>query len=82
LSLAEHIRRYREGQRDFFFLDEGFGTQDRDSLLIVLETLRALQAENRSVGLISHVEELKQEVGAWLNIEMDPLRGSRITCNY
>jgi DNA repair protein SbcC/Rad50 len=82
LSLAEHIRRYREGQRDFFFLDEGFGTQDRDSLLIVLETLRALRAENRSVGLISHVEELKQEVGAWLNIEMDPLRGSRITGNY
>lgn len=82
LSLAEYIRQYREGQRDFFFLDEGFGTQDRESLLIVLDTLRALRLENRSVGLISHVEELKQEVGAYLAIHMDPVRGSRVTTNY
>lgn len=82
LSLAEYIRQYREGQRDFFFLDEGFGTQDRESLLIVLDTLRALRLENRSVGLISHVEELRQEVGAYLTIHLDPVRGSRVTTNH
>ncbi|MBP6183762.1 MAG: SMC family ATPase [Saprospiraceae bacterium] len=81
LSLADQIRTYKEGQRDFFFLDEGFGSQDKESLRIVLETLKALRTENRCVGIISHVEELKQEVGAYLTVHLDPIRGSQITTN-
>jgi exonuclease SbcC len=81
LSLADQIRKYKEGQRDFFFLDEGFGSQDKESLRIVLDTLKALRAENRCVGIISHVEELKQEVGAYLTVHLDPVRGSQITTN-
>ncbi len=82
LSLAEQIRDYRQGDRDFFFLDEGFGTQDRDSLILVLDTLKALRAENRSVGIISHVEDLQQEVNAYLKITLDPVRGSLITPSH
>ena len=78
LSLAEQIRSHRKGERDFFFLDEGFGTQDRESLIVVLDTLKALRSENRSVGIISHVEELQQEVNASLRIHLDPVRGSLI----
>ncbi len=81
LSLADQIRKYKEGQRDFFFLDEGFGSQDKESLRIVLDTLKALRAENRCVGIISHVEELKQEVGAYLTVHLDPVKGSQITTN-
>ncbi len=82
LSLAEQIRDYRQGDRDFFFLDEGFGTQDRDSLILVLDTLKALREENRSVGIISHVEDLQQEVNAYLKINLDPTRGSLITTSH
>ncbi|MCB0693162.1 MAG: hypothetical protein KDC19_02900, partial [Saprospiraceae bacterium] len=56
----------------------GFGTQDRESLIVVLDTLKALRSENRSVGIISHVEELQQEVNASLRIHLDPVRGSLI----
>ncbi|MCF8238167.1 MAG: SMC family ATPase [Saprospiraceae bacterium] len=82
LSLAEQIRDHRQGDRDFFFLDEGFGTQDRDSLILVLDTLKALRGENRSVGIISHVEDLQQEVNAYLKITLDPVRGSLITASH
>lgn len=82
LSMAEQIRQHRHGDRDFFFLDEGFGTQDRESLMIVLDTLKALRDENRSVGIISHVDELQQEVNAFLKIRLDPIRGSLITTSH
>lgn len=82
LSMAEQLKKYRSGNRDFFFLDEGFGTQDQESLLLVLDTLKALRLENRCVGIISHVESLKQEVGAYLNIVQDPVRGSLIKYSY
>jgi DNA repair protein SbcC/Rad50 len=82
LSMAEQLKKYRSGSRDFFFLDEGFGTQDQESLLLVLDTLKALRLENRCVGIISHVESLRQEVGAYLNIVQDPVRGSLIKYSY
>lgn len=82
LSMAEQLKKYRSGSRDFFFLDEGFGTQDQESLLLVIDTLKALRLENRCVGIISHVESLRQEVGAYLNIVQDPVRGSLITYSY
>lgn len=82
LAMASTIRNYRENNRDFFFLDEGFGTQDTASLDLVLQTLKDLRSENRSVGLISHVEALRQEVGAYLSIRQDPVRGSLVTTSY
>ena len=46
----------------FFFLDEGFGTLDSDLLEIVMTALERLHSEKLSVGIISHVEELKNRV--------------------
>jgi exonuclease SbcC len=59
-------------------LDEGFGSLDRDSLSVVLETLKTLRRENRIVGIISHVEELQQEMDVSLRIELDKERGSLV----
>jgi exonuclease SbcC len=43
-----------------------------------LETLKTLRRENRIVGIISHVEELQQEMDVSLRIELDKERGSLV----
>lgn len=69
LALADNIHNRVQSRHNFFFLDEGFGSLDKDSLLIVFETLKSLRKENRIVGIISHVEELQQEIQTFLKIE-------------
>ncbi len=49
---------------EFFFLDEGFGTLDADLIDTVLGALEKLKNENFSIGLISHVEELKHRISS------------------
>ena len=44
------------------FLDEGFGTLDSQALDTAVTTLRKLAAGCRMVGIISHVEELKERI--------------------
>lgn len=50
------------------FLDEGFGTLDVDTLDIALSSLSALQAQGRIIGIISHVESLKERVPAQIKV--------------
>ncbi|MEZ4771743.1 MAG: SMC family ATPase [Bacteroidia bacterium] len=78
LSLADHVQQQAKSKQNFFFLDEGFGSQDKHSLQIIFETLKSLRKENRIVGVISHVEELQQEIGAYLQITNNPETGSAI----
>lgn len=79
LALAESVQSNAKAEKNFFFIDEGFGTQDLESVNIVFETLTNLQKENRIVGIISHVEELKEKIPVSLNITKDEERGSLIT---
>ena len=76
LALTDNIRHLTGSSQNFFFLDEGFGSLDRESLSVVFETLKSLRAENRVIGLISHVEEMQQEVPACLFVENTVERGS------
>lgn len=78
LALAESVQSNAQSDSNFFFIDEGFGTQDMESVNIVFETLMNLQKENRMVGIISHVEELKEKIPVALNIRKDEERGSLI----
>ncbi|MCT4083743.1 SMC family ATPase [Elizabethkingia anophelis] len=78
LALAESVQSHAKADRNFFFIDEGFGTQDQESVNIVFETLMNLQKENRIVGIISHVEELKEKIPVSLSITKDAERGSLI----
>lgn len=78
LALAESVQSHAQSDRNFFFIDEGFGTQDAESVNIVFETLMNLQKENRIVGIISHVEELKEKIPVSLNITKDEEKGSLI----
>ena len=76
LALSDHIQSRNAARQNFFFLDEGFGSLDRESLHIVFETLKALRKENRIVGIISHVEELQQEIDVFLKVENRAEEGS------
>ncbi|MGL5235128.1 MAG: AAA family ATPase [Empedobacter falsenii] len=78
LALAESVQTNVKSEKNFFFIDEGFGTQDADAVNIVFETLMSLQKENRIVGIISHVDELKDRIPAALQITKDEEKGSLI----
>ncbi len=82
LALADSIQIHSQSKQNFFFLDEGFGSLDNESLGMVFETLRSLRKENRIVGIISHVQEMQQEIDTCLHIVNEEETGSRIEANW
>lgn len=53
---------------DTLFVDEGFGSLDSDTLDMVMDTLDDLRAGGRVVGLVSHVDELRQRIPVRLRV--------------
>ncbi|HOO85408.1 MAG TPA: SMC family ATPase [Prolixibacteraceae bacterium] len=82
LALSDNIQHATGTGQRFFFLDEGFGSLDKESLTIVFETLKTLHKENRIVGLISHVEEMQQEIDNYVKVNNTPEQGSIIQCSW
>lgn len=82
LALADNIQKITESSQNFFFLDEGFGSLDKESLDIVFDTLKSLRKENRIVGVISHVEEMQQEIDTHLKIVNNEEKGSLISASW
>ncbi|MFN8398201.1 MAG: SbcC/MukB-like Walker B domain-containing protein [Bacteroidia bacterium] len=82
LALADNVQQLSGSHHNFFFLDEGFGTLDRDSLQIVFDTLKQLRSENRIVGLISHVDEMQQEIEVFLRVSQTEERGSQVVGSW
>jgi DNA repair protein SbcC/Rad50 len=62
---------------DTLFVDEGFGMLDADTLDEVMNTLDELRAGGRVVGLVSHVEELRQRIPTRLRVAKSRT-GSRV----
>ena len=50
------------------FIDEGFGTLDAGTLDIALAALENLRMSNRTIGIISHVDALKQRISAQIKV--------------
>ena len=82
LALAEKVKSLNQADQSFFFLDEGFGALDRNSLRVVFETLKSLRQENRIVGIISHVEELQQEIEVYAKVVLDSDLGSQVNYSF
>lgn len=69
LGLADVVQSYAGGvQLDTMFIDEGFGTLDQESLDSAISCLIDLQKTGRLVGIISHVQELKERVDTRLEV--------------
>ena len=70
LGLAAVVKNSAGGiNLDTIFIDEGFGSLDSETLDFAINTLTDLQQDGgRLVGIISHVEELKQRIPARLEV--------------
>lgn len=51
------------------FIDEGFGTLDDSSLDLAISTLENLQSSGKTIGIISHVKELKERIGVQIQVK-------------
>ena len=69
LGLAAVVQNNSGGIKlDTIFIDEGFGTLDTETLDFAIKTLMELQSGGRLVGIISHVEELKNQIPVRLEV--------------
>lgn len=63
LGLSDVVQEHAGGiQLDTMFVDEGFGSLDQESLRLAVNTLSELSSSGKLVGVISHVEELKESI--------------------
>ena len=62
LALSSQIQLRGRHRLEFFFLDEGFGSLDPNLLEVVMGCLERMQGQAMSIGIISHVPELKERV--------------------
>ena len=81
LGLAEEVQSSKGGvQLDSMFVDEGFGTLDEESLDLVMNALSELSNDSsRLIGIISHVDELKNRIDNQITITKDVIKGSTAT---
>ncbi|MEU3608615.1 SMC family ATPase [Streptomyces sp. NPDC035033] len=78
LGLADVVTDEAGGVRlDTLFIDEGFGSLDDQTLDEVLDVLDSLRERDRSVGIVSHVADLRRRIPAQLEVTKDR-RGSAV----
>jgi len=76
LALSAQIMLKGGQHLEFFFLDEGFGTLDSDLLDTVMNSLERLQAENMTIGVITHVPELQNRIQRKIIVKPADLLGN------
>ncbi|GAB3201377.1 exonuclease SbcC [Pontibacter aydingkolensis] len=62
----------RRTQINSLFIDEGFGTLDAETLDAAISTLENLQASGKMIGIISHVEALKERISTQIKVQRQP----------
>ncbi|KFX20788.1 AAA family ATPase [Pectobacterium betavasculorum] len=68
---------------DSLFLDEGFGTLDAETLDIALDALDNLNASGKTIGVISHVEAMKERIPVQIKVQkINGLGVSRLAPEY
>lgn len=70
LGLSDVIQAVSGGVKvEALFVDEGFGALDGESLDMACEMLQSLVEKNRMIGIISHVQELKERIDCQIVVE-------------
>lgn len=78
LGLADVVQQHAGGiALDAVFIDEGFGSLDRESLNQAIQILNELAGSSRLAGIISHVEELKERIDRKIVVKKE-MTGSRL----
>lgn len=78
LGLSDVIQAMNGGIKvDALFVDEGFGALDSESLDQACETLQGLVEQSRMIGIISHVQELRERIDNQIVVEKTN-QGSRV----
>ena len=82
LGLSDEIQSRAGGVTlNSMFVDEGFGTLDEDTLQHAMKALAFLAENNRIVGIISHVAELKDRIDKQIVVKKEKSGGSYVTLN-
>jgi DNA repair protein SbcC/Rad50 len=69
----------RQTFADTLFIDEGFGSLDADSLDVAIDALESLQSQGRNVGVISHVEAMKDRISVQVRVVKQGAGKSTVT---
>lgn len=77
LGLSDMAGQHRKIES--LFLDEGFGVLDDEMLYKVMSALKGLRADGKTVGIVSHVKRLAEEIPTQIRLEKEPGGSSRIT---
>ena len=80
LALAELMR--GNSEIDSLFIDEGFGTLDRDSIEDAFELLQTIQFSGKQVGVISHVKDLTDRIPVNIQLQKNEKKQSNIAIIY
>ncbi|MGJ9402527.1 AAA family ATPase [Arthrobacter sp. KK5.5] len=79
LGLADVVQQESGGiDMETLFVDEGFGSLDEGALELVMDAIDGLRAGGRTVGVVSHVPEMKQRIPAQLRVDKGR-HGSRLS---
>ncbi|MEA5402019.1 SbcC/MukB-like Walker B domain-containing protein [Arcicella sp. DC2W] len=79
LALALSDLASKNVKLESLFIDEGFGTLDPETLDLALGTLEKLQQEGqKNIGIISHVESIKERISTQIKLERNNRGFSRI----
>lgn len=79
-GLSDVVQSYSGSVRlDSIFIDEGFGSLDQDTLDTAMKALSQIQKMGRTVGIISHISELKNRIATQIQVHPSKNGGSSIT---
>lgn len=78
LALALGLATLKDASQlsDSLFIDEGFGALDKESLALVMDALERMQAAGRTVGVISHIEEMHERICVRVLVKPNDLSGT------
>lgn len=81
LAMAIALSELTRGENiiDNFFIDEGFGTLDEDSIEEVLEMLNSIKSQGKTITLISHIKSLTSRIPVNINVQKSESGSSKIS---